>query len=280
MMLVLAVLFTPFCATIAGFVVWVSHRHESLGDGALLRSFLVLLFISMALLWSVGRTSAVRMRLDPQLRVQAEIEAHPVYATLERLAPDDAKALRAFLGLQMSRGQTLSAAFLQARPLLTHSVTERLGFANQDSRLMWGRLVVDTLGELRARDPVLCYRALAGQELDQQALGQAFSPANTAAFQRAVVRIYESADRGMRRERSPADEPVTFNQAALEFRVVQDEVEHRFGPEVAAQIAHGKFTDPAAAPPQQLCAARIFQLEAMLKRPKGTASMLVDSVLR
>src|SRR4029077_10486953 len=115
----------------------------------LLRSFLLVLVISMALMWSVGRTNVVRMRLDPQFHLQTQLEANPVYSTLARLAPGDARSLREFLNAQVSRGATLTEAFLQARPMLTQSATERLGFADQSSKLIWGQLVVDTLDELR-----------------------------------------------------------------------------------------------------------------------------------
>ena len=280
MVLALAVLSTPFCATIAGIVIWASHRHESLDDAALLRNFLFVLILGMMLVWGGSRTDTVRMRLDPQFRIQTEIEANPVYATVEQYAPDDAKPLREFLGAQMARGGTLSQALLQARPLLTSLANYRLGFTDQESRLSWGRLVADTLKELRARDPVLCYRVIAAQTLDQQTLAQAYSVANTEAFQQAVVRIYESADRGMGGYRLPDEKPADFNQTALEFRAVMDAIDQQFGHAVAAQIARKKLSEPPAAPPEQMCAARIFQLEAMLKRPKATAALLIDSVLR
>ena len=94
------------------------------------------------------------------------------------------------------------------------------------------------------------------------------------------MRIYESADPGMRHNRSKEDEPVDFQQASLEFGAVQKQIDQQFGHAVADQIAHKQFAEPPAASPDQLCAARIYQLEAMLKRPKGTASMLIDSILR
>ena len=49
MMLVLAIVFTPVCATIAGLIVWAAFRQESLEDAALLRHFLIVLVIVQVL---------------------------------------------------------------------------------------------------------------------------------------------------------------------------------------------------------------------------------------
>jgi hypothetical protein len=76
---VLALLLMPACATVAGLVVGVAHRHEALDDGALLRNFLIILVIGMTAAWGIGRTDAVQMRLYPQLRMQTDLNAHPVY---------------------------------------------------------------------------------------------------------------------------------------------------------------------------------------------------------
>jgi hypothetical protein len=280
MLLVLAVLFTPVCATIAGLIVWAAYRKESLEDTALLRHFLIVLVMVMGLGWATSRTEAARVRLDPQYRMMTEIEANPVFSTIKRHVYGDARPLREFLFAEMSHGATVSQALQQARPMLTRLATDRLGFADQQTHLMWGQFVADSLEELRKADPALCYGTIAGGKVDEQALTQAFSQENTDEFQQAVMKVYESGDREARRERIPTDKPVKFNEAALEFQVVKAEIEQQFGRDVAKQVSSKKFSAEPVAGEGELCAARIFQLQAMLKRPKAMASILIDSILR
>jgi len=71
-----------------------------------------------------------------------------------------------------------------------------------------------------------------------------------------------------------------FNTAALEYRVIQEIIAKQFGETVSKQLAKRNFPEPPIAPPEQMCAARIVQLEAMLTRPKAMASTLIDSILR
>ncbi len=280
MLLLLALLVMPACATITGVIIWALHRNESLQDGDLVRNFLVVLALCMALVWGLSRTQMVRLRVDPIYRMHTEIEAHPVYSTIRKHAPDDERLLRVFLESHMAKGDSLAAAFLQARSILNGDVLGRLGFADQETKVIWGRQVVDSLRELQSRDPLACYNALRNRELDKRTLMEGFSPENSAAFQRAVIRVYESADQGMRRDSSPADERITFDQAALELRTVQADVEQRFGREIAEQIARKRFPETPGEAPRTMCAARIFQLESMLQRSKGMAARLIDSALR
>ena len=280
MLLLLELLFAPICATTAAMVVWLLHRDEELGDGELLRNFVVVLIMSGVALWGTSRTNAVRLRLDPQYRMQTQIEANAVYDALRRSRPDDARSLRELLVTEMLRGEELSAALLQARPMLTASTNDMLGFADQQSRRVWARVTVDSLKELQAMDPELCYQALAGRSLGSHVLQQVYSAENTRAFHQAVIGIYESGALGMTHERPPGEKPADFNEAALEFRAVQDAIEQHFGPVVAKEIARRTFSEVLGAPAEQICAARIFQLEAMLQRPKPVAAMLIDSVLR
>ena len=53
-----------------------------------------------------------------------------------------------------------------------------------------------------------------------------------------------------------------------------------FGPEVSALLTNKRFPLSPPMSADTVCAARIYQLEAMLKRPKATASLLIDSALR
>lgn len=280
MLLLLTLLVMPACATVAGLVVWALHRREPLHDGELVRNFLVVLALCVGLAYGLSRTDSVRLRVDPVYRMNAELEAHPLYVTIREHAPDDERMLRAFLVQHMSQGDSLSNAFLRARPLLNGDVLNRLGFADQQTKVMWGRVVANSLKELQSRDTLACYHALGNHVLDEGTLMQGFSPENSLDFQRAVINVYQSADRGMRRDTSPQEEPTTFEDAAREFRAVQADLELRFGPDIAKQIAAKKFPEVPAESPATMCAARIFELEAMLQRPKGLAARLIDSALR
>ncbi|OYY74891.1 MAG: hypothetical protein B7Y40_02760 [Gammaproteobacteria bacterium 28-57-27] len=275
-------LLIPVCATFAGFIVWAINRGQSLDDGTLIRDFLIILAISLLLVGGAGTTDTVRLYLDPQFRLQTEMDAHPVYSTIKRVSPDDHTKLDTFLAVQMSHGDTLAEAFLQARPLLTQLTNQRSGWADQKTKLAWGRVSVDSLKELQAIDPMLCYRTLSTQPPSQQELAHAFSADNTTAFQQAVVKVYESSVLGISNKRSPDDEaPVEFNAAAREFYAIREAVAQRYGKPVA-ELATNKKAFPATPtqPPEKMCAARIFQLEAMLERPQAMAARLIDSLLR
>lgn len=276
----LNMLFMPACAALSGLFLWATAGEEPKEDQELFRGFLWPLAAFMLLYWGTVNTDGVRMYTDPQFRLQTELDAHPVYATLKRTAPDDHKALHEFLATQVSQGMTLPEAFLQARSMLTRMTNERIGFTDQKTRIQWGRITVDTLRELQVRDPMLCYHALSSQPLDSQTLASAFSVGNTDAFQQAVVSVYESAGKGMRHERTPGDKPVEFNDAAREFSVISDMLARQFGRPVSRQISRKDFPEQAPEAAEQLCAARIAQLDAMLERPQGMAAMLIDSILR
>lgn len=280
MMAAIALLLLPACATVAGIVVWAMHRHEDLEDNSLVKHFLLVLTAGIATAWGIGRTEAMQLRLHPELRVLKEINEHPVYSTIQRVFPDDGKKLLDTLVAQRAAGVPLSDAFLQIRPMLTAMATERSGWADDETHLLWAGLTTDTLMELRRQDPDLCYRALSGQTFDSQTLAQAFSAENTRKFQETVVQIYESAHLGINHKHPERDVIIDHNQAALEYYAIKDEIEGRFGPAVAAAFANKTFPAVPAAPADQVCAARIYQLKAMLRRPKAMASRLVDSVLR
>ena len=280
--ILLVLLLMPICATVAGFLVWISNRNQLLEDRDLLREFVLILLVLMLLGWGISTTDTARMHLDPQFRLQTELDANPLYTTIKQFAPDDHQKLHDFLVLQMSEGKTLQEALLQARTLLVGMANHRLGFSDQKTHLLWAQVTVDTLKELQAQDPALCYQALPiAQPLDQPVLAEAFSAENTNAFQQAIIALYESADRGMRHEKSSTnDKPVEFNAAALEYRVVQDMVEEQFGEAVERQLSQKSCPEPPIAPREEMCAARIVQLEAMLERPQAMAARLLDSVLR
>jgi hypothetical protein len=274
----------PLSAMMAGVIVWLLCRNTEIEDRALLQRFVLILAVCMLAFWQTSQTDTVRMQIDPQYRVQTELDAQPVYAVLKDLASDDSKKLHNFLTMQLEKGATLPEAFLQARSLLTQLANERLGFTDQKTRIAWGSVMVDSLRELQAVDAEQCYRALSSQALNETTLAHTFSAANAAAFQEALVAVYMSANQGMRHDIRPGEQPVEFNDAAREFRVIRDMIEEKFSKPVADVIAKKTFKKPfSELPPEpaaQLCAARIAQLDAMLERPQGMAAMLIDSVLR
>ena len=277
--LLVELLFMPLCAALTGLVVWSINRNQIVEDGILLRDFVLVLLVFLMLGMGVGKTDTVRMYLDPQFRLQRELDADPVYAAIKRLAPGDHKSLDDFIAAQLGQGKTAQEALVLARPLLTGLVNERMGFADQATRIAWTKVTAETLKELQTRDPLLCYQALR-RDPDEQAYTQPFSTENVAAFTRVVVAVYESADRGMRHEHPAGDKPVEFNVAALQYRAIQKNIENQFGAAVANRLATRKFPDPPTELPEQMCAARIAQLDAILEQPQAMAATLADSVLR
>ncbi len=84
--MVLFVVFAlPLCACVAGVVVWLSDCSQPLDDGQLYWSFMAILVMGMMLLLGISRTTTVRMALDPNYRLQTELDAHPLYSAMQRL---------------------------------------------------------------------------------------------------------------------------------------------------------------------------------------------------
>jgi hypothetical protein len=279
----LPLLTLPACAVASALVVGVIHRHDELEDGALLRQFIVVLVIGIGigLLYTTMQRPSVKLRLHPELRLQADIEADPIYKALADIAPEYAAGFGDVLGTEPVTSATLSQARLQARSMLTALATARLGFADQATHIAWGQVTLDTFRELKARSSEQCYAALSGQALDRETLAHGFSTQNTAAFEAAVLQVLlESSGKGLRREGRGADRPADFNATMREYQGIQDEVAQVFGPEVSALLTNKRFPKPPPMSADTVCAARIYQLEAMLKRPKATAALLIDSALR
>jgi hypothetical protein len=275
------VLAMPLCATVAGAMVWLIHRRESLEDSDLLRSFLIAFGICFGLVWAISRTQPMRMRLDPAFRIKTEIEANALFRTVNAFDESGTgRALRSSLEAQMIAGVSLSDALARARPLLSEAARYRFGFADQLTQIMWAEYVADTLKELQQQDPKLCYRMMWGGARDSQAHGGAFSAENTKAFQAVLIRLYESADRGMRRERSPTDMRTDVAEAQREFVAIKEELTQRYGREVAAAITGKQFGDEPPTSAVTMCGARVAQLDAILRRPQGLAAMLARDALR
>ncbi len=277
MMVLFYLLFVPGGAVLAGVVLWVSSRSHVLEDGELLWRFLSMLVICLVLVGGASQTDAARMYLDPHFRLLTELEAHPVYAAIKRVSPDDYRALHAFLMARMSRGATLPEAFLQARPLLARLTNDRLGFTDQKSRMLWGRVTADSLIELQNEDPMLCYQVLSLQPLDRL---PTFSADNAKAFQQAVVEVYDVSSEERRKLWQSEEYPVEFNDAAIEYRAIKDDIARQLGKPVAERLDKRVAPDLPPELATEMCGARIMQLEAMLERPQAMAARLIDSVLR
>jgi hypothetical protein len=275
----LSLLSFPACAVASALVVGVIHRHDELEDGALLRQFIVVLVIGVGLLYTTMQRPSVQLRLNPELRLQADIEADPIYKTLADVGPEYAARFRAVLATEQVTSATLPQARLQARSMLSALATERLGFADQATHIAWGQVTLDTFRELKARSPEQCFAALSGQALDRETLAHGFSAQNTAAFEAAALQVLESSGKGLRRDRG-GDRPADFNATMREYRGIQDQVAQDFGPEVSTLLTNKRFPQSPPMSADTVCAARIYQLEAMLKQPKATAALLIDSALR
>jgi len=270
----------PLAAALAGLLLWITTRDEALGDAALVLRFTLLLALATLAAWSAGRTEAVQLRINPALRAQRALEAQPVYAAFQQHLPGELPALQDALLARARRGEALEEAFRQIRPMLARVAVDRLGFADQASRVLWGRQTAATLRALGAVDPAACYAAIAAQPIGEHTLASAFSAQQQADFQQAVVAVLESGDRKSRQGPPPGDEPVEFNAIQAEYVVIREALLAQHGAEAVAAIDTKSVPAEPVVPAAQVCEARIAQLEAILERPRPMASMLVDAVLR
>lgn len=277
--LLLLVLAVPICSIPTALIVWLLHRHEQAADGKLIRDFVVFLVLFVTAFWQITKSHGVRMRLDPDYRIQVEIESNPVYLSLKGLE-SEAKTFHDKLVNSMRAGKSIQQALLLARPWLRDEVTNYSGFADQKTRLRWASLYVATLKELQNIDSSSCYQEIGQHDLDESILVRGFSFENSQVFQQTVVDVHESALRGMSHEYPKDERPADFNATALENSAINKDIEERFGTEIVDIIRRHRFSDSEPGAPEKICAARIFQLESMLKRPQATASLLVDSALR
>lgn len=278
--LLIPLLLVPLSAPLAGLSVWLASRREVLEDGDLLRRFLILLGAWMLLIWGVSHMDSVRFYIDPVFRISTQLAQHPVFATIDRLSPSDAARLKPFVGEQLMQGVSVTETFLRARPLLSNMATERLGFADQKTRLAWGQSTLDTLRELQAIDPAACYRTIATKGADPTTPWNAFSQHNTEAFQRAVVAVYESANEGMSHTSTRREPRPDIDLARREYSAIDEDIIRRFGKPMAKQLTKTRLAQARTEPSADICSARIFQLEEVLKRPQPLAATLVDAVLR
>jgi len=278
-LLLLLVLAVPICSIPTALIVWLLHRDEQAEDSKLVRDFVVFLCLFVFAFWQVSKSHSVRMRLDPDYRIQTEIESNPVYKSLDGME-NEAKLVYDKLAAAMYQGNTLQQALLLTRPWLRDEITHYSGFADQKTRLKWARFHIATLKELQNINASTCYQEIAQHDLDENILLRGFSSENSQAFQQVVAEIHQSALRGMSHEYPKDERPADFNATALENSTINKDLEEKFGTEIVDIIRRHHFSDPEPSAPEKICAARIYQLESMLERPQATASLLVDSALR
>jgi hypothetical protein len=299
--LLFPILFVPVCAMGAGLLVWVYGLGHTHSDDDLIKQFLVALVLCGTVLFGVSKTNTVRMRIDPEFRIQTELDAHPVYATVKRLDAEEIQSLEADLREHIATGSSVADAFLQARPYLTRVGTAKLQFADQKTHIEWARVNVETLRILQAHDPTQCYQLLATGELSRQAAANYFSAENTKAFQQALIDVYESAHRYWGGQH-PADKRAALRDVQIEYSGINDAFVEKYGAHIAKQIAMGEAFpampkalsrqapggasgeaggDAEIAKTMALtCEARIAQLDAVLERPQPMASAILDTLLR
>jgi hypothetical protein len=299
--LLFPILFVPVCAICAGLLVGIYGLGHAYSDDDLIKQFLVALVLCGTILFGGSKTNAVRMRIDPAFRIQTELDAHPVYATVKRLDSEEIQVLDADLREHIAAGSSVADAFLQARPFLTRLGTRNLQFSSQKAHVEWGRTSVETLRILQARDPLLCYQLLATGELSRPAAAKYFSAENSKAFQQVFIDVYESAHLP-RGGRNSDDKPAALRDVQIEYGGIHDAFVQKYGAHIAKQIAMGEAFpampngaprlaaggassesgdggDPASTM-ALTCEARIAQLDAVLERPQPLASAILDTLLR
>ena len=74
--------------------------------------------------------------------------------------------------------------------------------------------------------------------------------------------------------------PADFNATALEFRAIIEAMSQRFSPATGEFFDRRRLPQSSGGRARELCEARIYELQSMLLRPKATAALLIDSVLR
>lgn len=277
---VFAMLAPSACAMLSGVVVWTVNRNHVVQDASLIRQFLLVMTILLVVTWGLGQTTSVRMRIDPQFKLQTEIDANPLVSHLRETSTESHAKLQEFLVYRVARGKTLAEAFLEARPLLTHMAHAKLGWVDQKTTVAWAQLTTDTLRELQVQDPTACFQFLSMQMPDPNAPLPAFSSENSEAFQRAVIDVHASAHLGMTRQHPIAQRQVEFNDVGREYGAIHDIVAGKFGESVAQAVRKKAFHGAPADMHGRICAARIFQLEAMQARPLPMASRLLQSAMR
>ena len=281
-LLLLELLVVPLAAVVAGVVVHSSNRDAELDDGSLIRQFLFVLAVAAVVFIAIARSDTVRAWFDPRHRVQTAMAGNRIHAALERHTSGDDVRLVDALTVHVRNGASIDAAFLQVRPFLHDIASQRLSSAPERVQLEWARQSLDTLAQLRAHDPAACRAAIADQALDPVTLARAFSADNTQRFQDLVVRIVESSAKGVRGSgRTQQDAAVVDpDELRREWGSMRASSAERYGPAITAMLWQPQSQRQASnEPADEVCAAGIAQIEAILERRPALAAMLVSTAL-
>ncbi|MCB1907618.1 MAG: DUF1444 family protein [Rhodocyclaceae bacterium] len=206
------------------------------------------------------------------------VAQHPVVATIGRLSEADHETLMRFLNHRTEQGVDGRRALLFARPLLAHLATRLLPRADDAAVLAWGRQTVDALERLSAVDSEQCLRASMTKPVEDAAVLEAFADEDPRPFHDAVIKVYQSAFRGTV-ERPAADLDIAGRLVQAEYRAIERELSQSFDEPVLARLRENRLLDVAATTRDQLCAARIAQLNAILARPPELAAQLLADTL-
>ncbi|MFO1261942.1 MAG: hypothetical protein U1E84_01140 [Rhodoferax sp.] len=273
-------LLPALAAVMAGLAVAGFNRHQVLEDGPLIRQFLVAMAVFVVVLVGVSKSHTVRMRLDPVYKLQTELAADPVLQALREHAPDDAKKLENLLILATNEGHSLARAKALTRPVLSMWARYRVSFADHGAVLQWAQVHIDSLKELRARDPALCVQYLLPPTAESLAGLTAFSTGNMTAFEQAVVRLYASANQGMRHTGASSNPPVELEVLRAHYAEITEQVLERYGLRFGEGTAKATPDQLKADTPARVCDAYLYRLEAMQARPAPVAARLLQAALR
>lgn len=276
--LLFPILLFPICGVLAGGVAWAFLRGDSTDDGSLFRGFMVVFVLAVMLFQGLVKTDKVRAKLDPAFSLQAELDAHPVYAAMKMYAQTEHAELHKALMADGLNGAGVPAMFVTARPLLASLGTKNMGFADAANRIAWAQMYVDTLVELREHSPEDCFLVLTKRPEANQILATGLSEANSKAFQPVFVSLLKSSYEGMGSH--PARPTVEFNEASRQWGVLMDSLKDRYGAATVELLSRKQF---AAVPSDShgiVCSARIAQMNLLLQQPETMAGMLVDSAMR
>jgi hypothetical protein len=279
----LPILIFPICALVAVVVIALVQRGAELDDRGLLLSFAVLFSITLLLVFGLLRTQWVQGKLDPTIELAAQLEAHPVIQALTRFHGDDNLALTTAMLAEMDRGMPISEALQKARPALARIGQERLGFADENARIAWGRAELQALRELKRRSVQAC-AALALNQSDPKGyleLAAGLSAENQQAFELAFVAVLTSADADMRREGTPPSQNIDLNQLQQRYREIRKPLVQRHGEAVAGYLERRRFEQlPTFSDTRALCEYRIDQLDAILREPPAMSARMLDAAMR
>lgn len=276
--LLFGILLFPICGVLAGSVTWLFLRGEHTDDASLFRSFMVAFCLAVVLIYGLGKTDKLRVKLDPVFKLQTELDAHPVYSAMKKYAQTEHAELHKALMVDGLNGSSVPAMFVTARPLLASLGTQRMGFADAANRIAWAQMYVDTLVELRERSPEDCFLVLAKRPEASKILATGLSEANTRAFQRVFVGLLQSSYEGMGQH--AARSGVEFNDAARQWRLLMDSLRERYGATTVELLSRKQFSSAAPDSHAVVCSARIAQISLLLQQQEAMAGILVDSALR